>query len=85
MKQYITEAQRLQKLAGIEPDSDLIQNIIDLYVDLFDENSEELSKVISKYVPERFQYDSNLSYKEMFEKLDQDTLEKLYQELVNIS
>jgi hypothetical protein len=40
MKQFITEAQRLQKLAGIEPDSDLIQNIIDLYIDLYDENSE---------------------------------------------
>jgi hypothetical protein len=85
MKQFITEAQRLQKLAGIESDSDLIQNIIDLYIDLYDENSEELSKVIARYVPERFQYDSNLSYREMFGKLDQDTLEKLYKELVSMS
>jgi hypothetical protein len=85
MKQFITEAERLQKLAGIESDGDLIQNIIDLYVDLYNEDSDELGKVISKYVPERFQYDSNLSYREMFNKLDKDTLKKLYQELVSMS
>ena len=85
MKQFITEAERLQKLAGIESNNDLIQNIIDLYIDLYDENSNELDKIITKYVPERFQYDANLSYREMFEKLDQDTLEKLYKELVSIS
>jgi hypothetical protein len=81
MKQFIAEAKRLQKLAGIESDSDLIQNTIDLYIDLFDENSNKLDDILTKYVPDRFRYDSNLGYREMFGKLDQDTLEKLYNEL----
>jgi hypothetical protein len=96
MKQFIAEAQRLQKLAGISEikiippvsntsSEDLIEKIIDLYIDLYDQDSDKLDNILSKYIPDRVRYNANLSYKEMFETLDQQTLEKLYNDLRGIS
>lgn len=95
-KQFITEAERLQKLAGMSEikilspignisSEDLIEKITDLYIDLYDPDSDELDNILSKYIPDRVRYNADLSYEEMFKTLDQQTLEKLYDDLRRIS
>ena len=59
----------------------LIDKLIDLYVDLYDDESDSLLDILSKYIPDRIFYNSNLSYKEIFKILDNDDLLKLYNEL----
>ena len=59
----------------------LIDKLIDLYVDLYGDESDSLLDILSKYIPDRIFYNSNLSYKEIFEILDDEDLLKLYSEL----
>jgi hypothetical protein len=64
---------------------ELTEKIIDLYIDLYDDESDVLENILSKYLSDRILYNANLSYKEMFETLDEENLFKLYSELLKIS
>ena len=80
----LDEVKILPPIGSISPE-ELIEKIIDLYIDLYDQDSDKLDNILSKHIPDRVRYNANLSYKEMFETLDQQTLEKLYNDLRGIS